>query len=60
MPEGIQDDLFELEYRQRFSLSVEQSEREPWEAKWLARHVWSLQAQRANLIAEGQGAQDVF
>lgn len=54
LPEDLKDELFALEYRQRFSLSVEQYEKEPEDATQLARIVWSLETQSDNLAAEAQ------
>lgn len=55
IPEDIQDDLFMFRYRSHFHLSVEEFEREPWEALFQARLIWSLEARRDNL-SKGSGS----
>lgn len=42
-------------YRSHFHLSVEEFEREPWEALFQARLIWSLEARRDNL-SKGSGS----
>lgn len=46
LPEDIQQDILDLEYRERFALSAEQFEKEPWEAVYLAQLKWRMVAER--------------
>lgn len=46
--------MSDFRYRERFQMSVAEYEREPWEAIWLARTIWSLDEKRVNLETEKQ------
>lgn len=41
--------LFQFRYRKEFGLTVEEYEREPWEAKWQAGVLWELEAEKERL-----------
>ena len=57
IPEHIQKDLLDLEYRERFHLSAQEFENEPWEAIWLAHLKWSMQA-KAVPVEGGSSSED--
>lgn len=49
VPAEVQRSIFRFRYRERFHLSVEQMENEPWEALWEANLIWSLDSERDTL-----------
>jgi hypothetical protein len=49
IPDDIFQEIFAFRYRERFNLSAVQFEKEPWEAIYQARLIWSLDAERVKL-----------